>query len=141
MLQPYTGPWNFEQAAHLLRRTTFGPNKARIQQALDEGMEGTFQTLFSAPPPRDLPVYYDFDLDPQAGIGETWVGRPIDGSIPDIYFARHKTIFNGWLRGMRQDNQTITERLTLFWHNHFVISESGSPNMNWKYLSQWNTQF
>ncbi len=135
MLQPYTGPWNFEQAAHLLRRTTFGPNKDRIQQALDEGMEGTFQTLFSAPPPRDLPVYYDFDLDPQAGIGETWVGKPIDDSIPDIYFARYKTVFNGWLRGMRQDNQTITERLTLFWHNHFVVSESGTPNMNWKYFS------
>jgi len=50
MLQPYTGPWNFAQAAHLLRRTTFGPNKARIQQALDEGMEGTFQTLFSLKP-------------------------------------------------------------------------------------------
>jgi len=71
------------------------------------------------PPPRELPVYYDFDLDPQAGIGETWVGKPIDDTIPDIYFARYKTIFNGWLRGMRQDNQTITRNFR------------GEPNENY----------
>ena len=61
MFQPYSGPWNHEVAAHLLRRTIFGPTKERIQQAVDEGMEGTFQTLFSNPAPVDPPIYYDFD--------------------------------------------------------------------------------
>lgn len=135
MLQPYTGPWTFTEAAHLLRRTTFGPNKARIQQALSEGMEGTFQTLFGPAPSTDLPVYYDFDLDPEAANGETWVGKPIDGTIQDIYFSRTKTMFNWWFRGIQQNNQTIHEQLTLFWHNHFVISEAGIPNMQWNYLS------
>ena len=28
MFAPYTGPWTFDEAAHLLRRTIFGPTKA-----------------------------------------------------------------------------------------------------------------
>ena len=48
MFAPYTGPWTFAEAAHLLRRTTFGPSKARILQAVSEGLEGTIATLMSA---------------------------------------------------------------------------------------------
>lgn len=135
MLQPYSGPWNFEQAAHLLRRTTYGPNRERIQQALDEGLAGTFDTLFSAPPAVDPPVYYDFDGDPNAGIGETWVGQPFTEVSPDLFFARFKTIFNWWMQRINRDNQTITERLTMFWHNHFVIDGDALPNHTWNYLS------
>jgi len=30
-LEPYVGPWGFDQAAHLLRRTMFGATRADIQ--------------------------------------------------------------------------------------------------------------
>ena len=83
MFQPYSGQWTFDEAAHLLRRTIFGPTKARILQAVADGMETTISTLLSPPPIVDPPIYYDYDGDPEAGIGETWVDKEFDGSIPD----------------------------------------------------------
>jgi uncharacterized protein (DUF1800 family) len=135
MFQPYTGPWNFEVAAHLLRRTIFGPTKERILQAVNEGMDGTFQTLFANPAPVDPPVYCDFDLDPLAGLGETWVDKYLDGNVPNIYFNRAKTMWAWWFMRMAKNDQTITEKLTLFWHNHFPIADAGHANMNWTYLN------
>ena len=135
MFQPYTGPWTFETAAHLLRRTTFGPRKARILQAVDEGMEATIAALLSDAPTVDPPIYYDFEDDPEAGIGETWVDKNLDGDVTGIYFARSKTLWAWWFMQMNRNDQTITEKLTLFWHNHFVISGAGNANMNWHYLN------
>ena len=136
MLSPYTGQWTFDEAAHLLRRTIFGPTKSRIQQAVDEGFDATFATLFAEPAVVDPPIYYDFEDDPEAGIGETWVDKPLDGSVTGIYFARSKTLWAWWFMQMKKNDQTITEKLTLFWHNHFVISEAGNANMNWEYLTK-----
>lgn len=135
MLTPYTGAWTYEEAAHLLRRTTFGPKRARIQQAINEGLEGSIATLMSAPTTVDPPVYYDFSADPTAGIGETWTDKDLDGNITGIYFSREKTLWAWWFMRMARDQQTITEKLTLFWHNHFVVAEAGHANMLWQYFN------
>ncbi len=135
MFAPYTGPWTFDEAAHLLRRTIFGPTKARILQAVSEGLDGTIATLMTPPPPVDPPIYYDFEDDPLAGIGETWVDKELDGNITGIYFAREKTLWAWWFMRMNKDQQSIMEKMTLFWHNHFVVSGAGHANMNWDYLS------
>lgn len=133
MFDPYNGPWTFEEAAHLLRRTTFGPTKERILQAVNEGFDETFDTLFAASPPVDPPIYYDYDADPEGGIGETWVDKPLDNDMSELYFQREKTLWAWWFMRMKHENQTINEKLTLFWHNHFVIAE-GNANMKWYYL-------
>ncbi|MEM6964760.1 MAG: DUF1800 domain-containing protein [Bacteroidota bacterium] len=135
MFTPYTGSWTFDEAAHLLRRTIFGPTKARIQQAVDEGLDGTIATLMAAPTPVDPPIYYDFEDDPLAGIGETWTDKVLTNGITGIYFAREKTLWAWWFMQMNRDDQTIMEKLSLFWHNHFVISGAGHANMQWDYLN------
>ncbi len=136
MFSEYTGPWTFETAAHLLRRTTYGPRKERINQAVDEGFDQTFETLFAIPESVDPPIYFDFEEDPEAGIGESWVGKPYDSNIVSINFQRRKTIWAWWYRRMHQNDQTLTEKLTMFWHNHFVVSAAGSGNMVWQYLNK-----
>jgi len=93
MLEKFTGDWNFQRAAHLLRRTTFGPTKAAIQEALTLGLDASVEKLLAVPEPIDPPVYIDFDDDPEAGIGETWVDKPLDGDIQGIFFARAKTLW------------------------------------------------
>ncbi len=135
MFQAYTGDWTFEEATHLLRRTLFGPRKARILRAVDEGLEVTLESLLSAAPQVDPPIYYNFEADPKAGLGETWVDKHLDGNIMGIYNARAHSLWAWWFIQMNQNQETITEKLTLFWHNHFVISETGSGNMNWMYLN------
>ena len=56
---PYTGIWGFEQAAHLLRRTTFGPTYAQIKQATSDGLDATLSMLFENQPLPADPIYYD----------------------------------------------------------------------------------
>ncbi len=135
MFAPYTGPWTFDQAAHLLRRTVFGPTKERILQAVDEGLDGTIATLMTPPATPEPPVYYDFYDDPAATVGETWTDKNLDGNVTGIYFARAKTLWAWWFMQMNRDQQSIMEKMTLFWHNHFVISEAGAANANWAYLN------
>jgi hypothetical protein len=100
MLEKFTGEWTFQRAAHLLRRTTYGPRKHSIQEALSLGLDASVDKLLSTPDPVAPPVYIDFEDDPQAGIGETWVNLPLDDAIQGIFFGRGKTIYtwfyNNW---------------------------------------------
>jgi len=136
MLTPYTGTWNFAQAAHLLRRTIYGPSRARIEQAVAEGLEGSMETLFSNPA-VDPPIYYNFDGDPAAPNGTSWVGHPIDtNNLNAIRGARRSSTYGWWLRRMHKEDQSMIEKMVMFWHNHFVVGIEGRPNMNWYYLEK-----
>lgn len=137
MLTPYTGPWNFAQAAHLLRRTIYGPSRTRIEQAVAEGLDGSMETLFSNPT-IDPPIYYNFDGDPAAENGTSWVGFPIeDSNLNAIRGARRSSTFGWWLRRMYNEDQSMIEKMVMFWHNHFVVGIEGRPNMNWFYLEKF----
>ena len=136
MLTPYTGPWNFSQAAHLLRRTIYGPSRTRIEQAVSEGLEGSMETLFSNPT-VDPPIYYNFNGDPAAANETTWVGLPIDdNNLNAIRSARRSSTFGWWLRRIHSEDQSMIEKMVMFWHNHFVVGIEGRPNMNWFYLEK-----
>ena len=137
MLTPYNGPWNFAQAAHLLRRTTFGPSRVRIEQAVVEGLDGSLEELLNIPENVDPPIYYDYNEDSNAEIGESWTGQPInDALIVEMRAARNRSLWAWWLRRMHSDSQTIGEKLIMFWHNHFVVSANSRPNFNWFYLQK-----
>src|SRR5258706_16076024 len=49
-IEPYSGPWGFDQVAHLLRRTMFGATKGDIQSALGLSMNQGVSQLRPAPP-------------------------------------------------------------------------------------------
>lgn len=137
MLTPYTGPWGFAQAAHLLRRTIYGPSRARIEQAVAEGLDGSINTLVNIPVNIDPPIYYDYEEDPTAGLGESWAGQPIDDAlIIQMRAARNRSLWAWWLKRMHTDDQSIGEKMIMFWHNHFVVSINSRPNFNWFYLQR-----
>jgi uncharacterized protein (DUF1800 family) len=116
-LELYNGPWSETQAAHLLRRTMFGFRKQDLDQAVALGMNGTVALLlapWTAPPP---PVKYDSRYDPTIALGDTWVNADYDGNV-----EYYRTIsFQAWWMGLvLGQDVSIREKMTLFWHNHFV---------------------
>ncbi len=121
-LTPYTGPWEFKQAAHLLRRTTFGPNWGQIQDAVNDGLDATIAQLLTLTPLSqnpDPPINYYYENDPDVAIGETWV------NVPYSYQHRihRRKSLEGWTTKLIIDEKiSIREKMTLFWHNHFVIA-------------------
>ncbi len=126
-LTPYTGPWEYEQVAHLLRRTTFGLRKQDIDLLLTMTMDEAVDHLLnvpSTPPPPPINNYFNQDSanpegyeDPAVPLGETWVNANFD---PDAEAFRIESFRGWWLELMLKQGASILEKMTLFWHNHFA---------------------
>ena len=132
-LNPYTGSWNYEHAAHLLRRTIFGPTKTQIDQAVADGLSFTIDQLFASQPLPEPPIHFIFDNDPGAAVGETWVDAPPFPDVPGLNGARYGSLY-AWSFGLMQESGiSIREKMTLFWHNHFVVADINDPRYTYKY--------
>jgi uncharacterized protein (DUF1800 family) len=116
-LDPYTGAWEFSQAAHLLRRTMFGATakdiaaiqKLTMTQAVD-------MLLADQPAPSDQPlVWYHIE---SGGVvdGQTWVNLDYN-NVND--FNRSQSLVGWYMNLLLTQNISIREKMTLFWHNHF----------------------
>lgn len=133
-LEPYEGPWEFAQAAHLLRRATFGPSVQQIKESVDLGLAGTLELLFADLPMPSPPLNYNYNQDPFTPIGATWVEAPyIRGRNLQGYRRRS---LRAWLMGlMINEGTSIREKLTLFWHSHFATSNIIDANFEYRHLS------
>ncbi|MEM6320331.1 MAG: DUF1800 domain-containing protein [Bacteroidota bacterium] len=125
-LTPYQGNWTFEQAAHLLRRTIFGPTKVEIEATAQRGLSRTIDLLFAQKEMPAPPINYNFDKDPAVPIGETWVNAVhTRGELRGMIRAYRNRSLGAWNIGQLINSEvSIREKMTLFWHNHFVVQAS-----------------
>jgi uncharacterized protein (DUF1800 family) len=132
---PYTGAWGFEQAAHLLRRTTFGPTYAQMKQATSDGLDTTISLLFESQPLPADPIYYNFEDDPNIANGESWVDEPTNFAIAGLNGGRKRSL-QGWsFKAIRESGMNIREKMLLFWHNHFVVSDTNDSRFQHRYMT------
>ena len=105
-------PWNYDTAAHLLRRTGFGAPRAEVEKALRMGQEDAVEQALRFKPSgarfrsRKRGTY---------GMQRWWALRMLHAKAP------------------------LAEKLTLFWHNHFATSDAKVENMD--LMSQQNALF
>jgi uncharacterized protein (DUF1800 family) len=97
-------PWDLRLAAHLYRRAAFGGTWAELQRSLSEGPQATVDKLVHPSPEAAAfnRLYDDYENAAAASAGygsQAW-----------------------WLRRMIESPQPLPEQVTLFWHNHFGIS-------------------
>lgn len=125
-LTPYTGPWGPEQAAHLLRRVTFGVKKDQLDQLVALGSAATAVDFVldvpQTPPAPPVNNYNNYDvvpqfIDPVVPPGETWINAPYN---IDFEGVRIESWRGWWLDRMLHSEANIQEKMTLFWHNHFA---------------------
>lgn len=121
-LSPYAGAWSEAQVVHLLKRTLFGVKCAEIDQFLAMSMDQAVEAIIQPserhePPVNDYaPMGSGFE-DAQVAYGETWVQAP--------YSQEHEgnriVSLKSWIiNNMMNQEATIHEKLTLFWHNLLV---------------------
>ena len=111
--------FNFEEASHLLMRTTIGPTLEEINTAVDMGLEATLDRLFDkleAPmPPGDWvyhagpPNFSDLNSTQKDSIRDEWENRVL---LMGIW----------WVDLMKYSEMNISEMMVLFWHDHFATS-------------------
>ncbi|MBD2713688.1 DUF1800 domain-containing protein [Microvirga sp. STR05] len=122
-LSPYVGPWSYAQAAHLLRRCLFGPNRTEITTAASQSLAQVMNTLLAAPPAPAPPLNVSA-TDTSVAIGQTWVAQPFDQNFEGV---RRTSLRSWWMGQLLGQGPSLVEKMTLFWHNHFVI-ELGDIN-------------
>lgn len=120
-----------EGARHLLSRTGFGANPAQIavyaplsrQQAVDRLLDHASDKAISAPPSW---VHEPFDRPGKPNLTED------EKKALQKERNEHAQELRGWwLEEMRSTPSPLTEKMTLFWHNHFVsgLDKVGVPQL------------
>jgi hypothetical protein len=145
-LDTFSGNFTAKEARHLLNRTSFGITEVIVSEAVNLGLQGTINKLFEAKDLPEPPLKYILDgtgrneiNDPEAKYGETWVNAPPypeAANNPDrnkIINSRKKSLYAWSYLQMQKSGISITEKLTLFWHNHFV-AENFNANREYQYI-------
>jgi hypothetical protein len=131
-LNKYAGPWSRYLAAHLLRRTTYGVNYDTLVKfgnyTLDQCLDHLLQPLGDPPPP----INYTKADDPNVPLGETWVDK---GTSLGVDFYRNQSLHSWTFDLMLKGDANIREKMTMFWHNHFVIADITDARYNYIYIS------
>ncbi len=110
-LEPYSGPWGFDQAAHLLRRTMFGATHADIKSILGGGSASAAVDRLLAPKPTPgAPKIVKGTAE------QDWVNGPYVAGDDNLQMTY---CLSWWVSLMLQQEISIVEKMTLFWHNHF----------------------
>lgn len=126
LLDPFTQPLSSAQAAHLLRRTTFGPTPAQIKAFSGKLASTAVQQLLAdqpiPAPPLDIATTKPFnDLPFQKENG----GRL-------VFYNK-----SWWVALMVNQPVSLLEKMTLFWSNHFVTTQQTVND--YRYMYQYNT--
>ncbi len=109
-LTPRTTPLTLTDAAHLLRRTSFGATEAQIRALVGTTPQAAAAALLNFPA-EPLPTPF----------------QPLEAVSPG---AAIKLMQAGWLREMVLTPYPLRERLTLLWSNHFVIGTDKVKNVS-----------
>ncbi len=142
MLTPLSSDqWDRAKAAHLLNRAGFGGAPAHIDSLAASGMAATVRYLVDGPArptaavapawakPRNL-------LLVREQVQQAMMSVPAGASEADIKKARQMVVkderreqyehfsdlIGWWLERMRESQDPLEEKMTLFWHGHFATS-------------------
>lgn len=124
-LAPYVDsagmPWNRQRAQHLYRRLGFGANEATITAAVQLSPGDLVDQLIdevtnTANLPQ--PTWYNWTIGDYTDFGTESTNQLIEYA-------------NGWIDSMLANGPK--ERLTLFWHNHFVARFEDYFCPSWMY--------
>ena len=97
-------PWGLKWAGHLYRRAAFGANPVELAAAVTAGPKITLDLVIKGKPGIDL------------------TGTRKDSGQRIANANDIEKLRSWWLYWMLKSHHPLREKMTLFWHNHFVSS-------------------
>lgn len=137
-LNPYTGPFTQTELQHLLKRTLFGASKADLDFFAGRTLPDVLSLLLNPAaviPPPPIKEYTTSTTatnpDTAIAVGSTWVGDlNNDGTVQ----SQRRASFKKWWMGlMINQDRSVLEKMTLFWHNHFATEMNDVGNAQYIY--------
>jgi uncharacterized protein (DUF1800 family) len=135
-MNSYNGPWTPAEAAHLLRRTTFGPSFSQMNTAVSNGLDNTLTQLLTLTP-INQPLAYD-PGEQIAALGQTWISSvyPADLTANQQTEAARRKSLGAWLmQNINAEQLNLTQKMLFFWQNHFGVTSSGDARAMYQFLS------
>lgn len=114
LLTPHLGALGRRDAAHLLRRTTFGTTRQQIDQLSKKKPREAVDFLMSSQPALPRPI----DLK----TGKTWLPYRKDYNSPESRLRSY--MITSWLDHMSRSSASLSERMVFFYHTHFTTMQS-----------------
>lgn len=135
-LAPFSGTWTTAEAAHLLRRTMFGPTLQQIKDAVTNGLDATMTQLLT-PPTFTQPLAF-LPEETITPFGFSWVTSVYPTNTVDAQYhenARRDSL-NAWLiQRVNVEGVSIHEKMCLFWQNHFAASATFDSRATYDYFN------
>lgn len=117
-LTPYSGAWTIEEVVHLLKRTMFGATPEDVAYFQARSMSQAVDELLNPVAALPSPPLKDYSAGDAVAAGASWVN---DYNNDDDIQNSRRASFKKWAIGlMINQDRSIREKLTLFWHNHFA---------------------
>ncbi|HAA16183.1 MAG TPA: hypothetical protein DCE41_32545, partial [Cytophagales bacterium] len=121
-LDEYTGTFGEAEAVHLLKRTLFGVKKSELKSFSSMTLEQAVDALVTESPTPAPPVndYNELNAipDPDVPEGEPWVEAPFNDELEGGRVISTKS----WIvKNMLNQEATLHEKMTFFWHNLLAI--------------------
>ena len=141
-ITPYTGVWDAKLATHLLKRAMFGVKQSEINAlvALGSADAAVNELVNAVPNLMPIPVNYYEAIYPDSTLtvplGSTWINAAEGDGSTNYY--RNIGLKGQWLRSMIEQNMSIYEKLTLFWHNHIPVEANvvNDARFMYRYLNK-----
>ena len=136
-IDTYSGSWDFQMAAHLLRRTTIGPSIEEINQCVTDGLDKTLEKLLDEKViSSDPPINYQDEDAPETPLGSTWINA--EKRVDDF---KRKNSYAAWRVGQILDKDkdiSVRENMLLFWQNHFATEATVINDARYTYYMHEN---
>ena len=120
-LKKYKGRWDTPAVVHFLKHTMFGAQPADIDYFKNKSFKKSVEQILSdAPVPSTAPInnYNDDKItDDQVPLGSTWVNASNFNGM--VNYRRRNSYKQWWTGLMINQDKSLTEKMVLFWHNHF----------------------
>lgn len=137
-LAPYTGSFTQVELQHLLKRTLFGASKEDLKYFGGKALAEVLNELLNPATTPVLPPLKEYATSTTATLpdtaiaqGTTWVGDiNNDGTVQS---QRRASFKKWWMGRMINQDRSILEKMTLFWHNHFATEMNDVSNAQYIY--------
>ena len=134
-IEPYAGAWEFDQAAHLLRRTMFGATIPDVAAILRGTPADAVDLLLADTLLPDPPVNVNAQ-DTGVPVGQSWVTAPYTDPNNPMYNpdgSRNNSLKAWWIGLMLGQGISAREKMVLFLHNHFVSEAADVSDSRFMY--------
>lgn len=139
-LIPYSGPWTRSEAAHLLRRTLFGPTHQQITSISNLSMNDAVSQLLSIGS-ANPPLAFE-SSETVVSQGQTWVNAlyPSNPTANQLCETTRVKSLTAWLmQNINYQGLDISQKMLFFWHNHFGVAFSSDARAAYTYFELLRT--